>query len=58
LNQRGNVPPLDPLQCIAWRSDANCRPGPTINMAPLSTPLICLQQYEMKENHAYYSYKE
>jgi len=41
-----------PLRAILqWRSDVNCRPGPTIKMLPLSTPHICLQQYKMRENH-------
>jgi len=37
-----------------WRSEAKCRPGPTIKVSPfpVSTPSICLQEFKMKEDHA------
>jgi len=32
-----------------WRSEAKCRPGPTIKVQPLQ-PRICFQHLKIKEN--------
>jgi len=34
-----------------------CRPRPTMKVPPFGTPQICLQEYEMKEEHVFCSLK-